>query len=59
MNISDLKSSAFAMPLTSPAFPRGPYHFIQRDLHRLETERLLKRLRPRSHDREDEADDKG
>jgi acetoacetate decarboxylase len=31
MNISDLKSSAFAMPLTSPAFPRGPYHFIQRE----------------------------
>ncbi|MBF0543283.1 MAG: acetoacetate decarboxylase [Candidatus Riflebacteria bacterium] len=31
MNISDVKTTAFAMPLTSPAFPRGPYHFINRE----------------------------
>ncbi len=31
MNISDIKASAFAMPLTSPAFPRGPYRFKNRE----------------------------
>jgi acetoacetate decarboxylase len=31
MNISDIKASAFAMPLTSPAFPRGPYNFKNRE----------------------------
>jgi acetoacetate decarboxylase len=31
MNIADIKSNAFAMPYTSPAFPRGPYRFIDRE----------------------------
>jgi acetoacetate decarboxylase len=31
MNISDVKATAFAMPLTSPAFPRGPYQFRNRE----------------------------
>jgi acetoacetate decarboxylase len=31
MNIDDVKRNAFAMPLTSPAFPRGPYRFIDRE----------------------------
>jgi acetoacetate decarboxylase len=31
MNIEDIKSNAFAMPLTSPAFPRGPYRFTNRE----------------------------
>ena len=31
MNISDVKRTAFAMPLTSPAFPRGPYRFMNRE----------------------------
>jgi len=31
MNLSDIKATAFAMPLTSPAFPRGPYHFRNRE----------------------------
>ena len=31
MNISDIKANAFAMPLTSPAFPRGPYQFKNRE----------------------------
>ena len=31
MNISDIKARAFAMPLTSPAFPRGPYRFKNRE----------------------------
>ena len=31
MNISDIKATAFAMPLTSPAFPRGPYRFKNRE----------------------------
>ncbi|PWW04043.1 acetoacetate decarboxylase [Hoeflea marina] len=31
MNISDVKKSAFAMPLTNPSFPVGPYRFINRE----------------------------
>ena len=31
MIISEVKATAFAMPLTSPAFPRGPYRFTQRE----------------------------
>jgi acetoacetate decarboxylase len=31
MNIADVKRNAFAMPLTSPAFPPGPYRFMQRE----------------------------
>src|SRR6201747_1329952 len=31
MNIDDVKRNAFAMPLTSPAFPRGPYRFVDRE----------------------------
>jgi len=31
MNLSDVKTTAFAMPLTSPAFPRGPYQFRNRE----------------------------
>ena len=31
MNIDDVKRKAFAMPLTSPAFPPGPYRFVNRE----------------------------
>lgn len=31
MKIAEVKANAFAMPLTSPAFPRGPYRFSQRE----------------------------
>jgi acetoacetate decarboxylase len=31
MNIQNIKANAFAMPFTSPAFPRGPYRFTQRE----------------------------
>jgi acetoacetate decarboxylase len=31
MNIADVRSTAFAMPLTSPSYPRGPYRFINRE----------------------------
>jgi len=31
MNIQDIKANAFAMPLTSPAFPHGPYRFTNRE----------------------------
>jgi acetoacetate decarboxylase len=31
MDIDDVKKRAFAMPLTSPAFPPGPYRFINRE----------------------------
>ena len=31
MNIDEVKARAFAMPLTSPAFPPGPYRFVDRE----------------------------
>jgi acetoacetate decarboxylase len=31
MKIQDIQANAFAMPFTSPAFPRGPYRFTQRE----------------------------
>ena len=31
MKVADVKANAFAMPLTSPAFPPGPYRFIRRE----------------------------
>ena len=31
MNIVDVRRNAFAMPLTSPAFPPGPYRFVNRE----------------------------
>jgi acetoacetate decarboxylase len=31
MNIEDIRRNAFAMPLTNPAFPRGPYRFMRRE----------------------------
>jgi acetoacetate decarboxylase len=31
MNIEDVAKSAFAMPLTNPSYPRGPYRFVNRE----------------------------
>ena len=31
MKIEDVCRSAYAMPLTNPAFPRGPYRFFDRE----------------------------
>jgi acetoacetate decarboxylase len=31
MKIDEVRKRAFAMPLTSPAFPRGPYRFLNRE----------------------------
>ena len=31
MNLIDVKAKAFAMPLTSPSYPRGPYRFMNRE----------------------------
>ena len=31
MKIDDVRKRAFAMPLTSPAFPPGPYRFVNRE----------------------------
>lgn len=31
MKPSDVRANAFAMPLTSPAFPPGPYRFVNRE----------------------------
>ncbi|OSP56628.1 acetoacetate decarboxylase [Pseudoruegeria sp. SK021] len=31
MKMSDVVSNAFSMPLTSPAYPKGPYRFVNRE----------------------------
>jgi acetoacetate decarboxylase len=31
MNSMDVSDSAFAMPLTNPSYPRGPYRFVNRE----------------------------
>ena len=31
MKESDVRARAFAMPLTSPAYPVGPYRFVNRE----------------------------
>jgi len=31
MEIADVKKTAFSMPLNFPAYPRGPYRFINRE----------------------------
>lgn len=31
MNVDDIRRNAWAMPLTSPSFPRGPYRFVDRE----------------------------
>lgn len=31
MKAKDIKENAFSMPLTSPAYPRGPYRFVDRE----------------------------
>ena len=31
MNEDEVRERAFAMPLTSPAFPPGPYRFVNRE----------------------------
>jgi acetoacetate decarboxylase len=44
MKETDVRSKAFAMPLTSPAFPPGPYRFVNREYliitYRTDPERL-------------------
>jgi len=31
MKLADVRANAFAMPLTNPAYPRGPYKFYDRE----------------------------
>ena len=31
MKLADIRATAFAMPLTNPAYPRGPYKFYDRE----------------------------
>lgn len=44
MDIQTIRDQAFAMPFTNPAFPRGPYRFINREFfiisYRTDPERL-------------------
>jgi acetoacetate decarboxylase len=44
MDIEQIRKRAFAMPLTSPAFPMGPYRFVNREFfiisYRTDPERL-------------------
>src|SRR5467141_3663196 len=44
MEINQIRERAFAMPLTNPAFPMGPYRFVNREFfiisYRTDPERL-------------------
>ena len=31
MKIADIRANAYSMPFISPAFPKGPYHFVNRE----------------------------
>lgn len=31
LSVEEIRANAFAMPLTSPAFPKGPYRFVDRE----------------------------
>jgi len=31
MKASDVRATAYSMPLTSPAYPKGPYRFVNRE----------------------------
>ena len=46
MKIADVRNMAFAMPLTNPAYPRGPYRFVNREFliitYRTDPEALAK-----------------
>lgn len=50
MNIKDINRNAFAMLLTSPAFPSGPYRFVSPEFlsvtYRTTSTNLLPHLNP-------------
>lgn len=45
MKKSDLKKSAFSMPLSSPSYPRGPYRFINREFFTVTYETDMDKLK--------------
>jgi acetoacetate decarboxylase len=45
MDKNEIKKRAFAMPLTSPAYPRGPYRFINREFFIIRYETTLDSLK--------------
>lgn len=45
MKISEIRDNVFAMPITSPAYPRGPYRFINREFFIITYESKLEILR--------------
>ena len=49
MKIDEVRKRAFAMPLTSPAYPPGPYRFFDREYliitYRTDRRRSLPRCR--------------
>ena len=47
MREDDVRERAFAMPLTSPAYPPGPYRFIDREYLIISYRTDPAKLRPR------------
>ena len=45
MKEAEVKARAFAMPLTSPAYPPGPYRFVNREFLVITYRTDLDRLR--------------
>ncbi len=45
MKKTDIKNSAFSMPLTAPSYPRGPYRFINREFFTVTYETDMDKLK--------------
>ena len=44
MQIKDIRARAFAMPSTSPAFPKAPFRFIEREFYNITCRTELEKL---------------
>ena len=45
MKITDINKNAFSMPLVSPAYPKGPYRFINREFFTITYETDMDKLK--------------
>ena len=45
LKIADIKANAYSMPFASPSYPRGPYHFVDREFFIISYRTDEKRLR--------------
>lgn len=49
LKIADIKANAYSMPFVNPSFPKGPYHFVNREFFIISyrtDEKLLRQMVP-------------